>query len=58
LGIYDTLHDDIPDGATFSKLLKEKTSEYYGTAAEAFLTQLIESSIDIRPVAEVILRRV
>ncbi|MDR1236443.1 MAG: DUF927 domain-containing protein [Holosporaceae bacterium] len=47
LGIYDTLHDDIPDGATFSKLLKEKTSEYYGTAAEAFLTQLIESSIDI-----------
>jgi uncharacterized protein (DUF927 family) len=47
LGIYDTLHDDIPDGAAFSKLLKEKTSEYYGTVAEAFLQQLTERSIDV-----------
>jgi uncharacterized protein (DUF927 family) len=46
-GIYDTMHDDIPDGATFSKLLKEKTSEYYGTAAEAFLQHLVKADVDV-----------
>ncbi|MBQ3564568.1 MAG: DUF927 domain-containing protein [Alphaproteobacteria bacterium] len=48
LGIFDTLRDDIENGAKFSNLFKQATSKYYGVAAEQFITSLIDSSIDIQ----------
>jgi putative DNA primase/helicase len=47
-GIYDTLHDDISNGAEFSKLMNKKTSEYYGMVAEAFILGMTEKNTDVK----------
>lgn len=41
LGIFDSLHD-YAGGAAFSKSITEAALKYYGTAAPAFLTKLVE----------------
>ena len=41
LGLFDTLHD-YPSGAAFSKAITEAALKYYGTAAIAFLSNLVE----------------
>ena len=57
LGIFDTLHDDIENGAKFSNLIKQATLKYHGVASERFVKCLIngtvsDNSIDIRDLYE------
>jgi putative DNA primase/helicase len=42
-GVYDCLHN-FNDGAELSNLLKEKSVEYYGTAAEEFIKMLVQEN--------------
>ena len=52
LGIFDTLHDDIENGAKFSNLLKQASSKYHGTASEKFITSLMHADINIKDLYE------
>ena len=45
LGVFNTLHGH-NSGAELSNYLKVQASEYYGTAAEAFIRRLVEDNLD------------
>lgn len=52
LGIFDTLHDDIENGANFSNLLKQAALKHHGVASEKFITSLVNADINIRDLYE------
>lgn len=52
LGVFDTLHDDIENGARFSNLLKQAALKYHGVASEKFITSLVNADINIRDIYE------
>jgi putative DNA primase/helicase len=52
LGIFDTLHADIENGAKFSNLLKQASLKYHGAASEKFITSLMHADINIRDLYE------